>query len=45
VAAGTLIHAVMWLCLTGMGLLVLRFRRTSLGDLDRAAASEEPPAL
>jgi uncharacterized protein (TIRG00374 family) len=37
VAAGTLIHGVMWLTLTGMGLAVLRLRRTSLGELDRAA--------
>jgi uncharacterized protein (TIRG00374 family) len=35
-AAGILIHAVMWLTLTGLGLAVLRLRRTSLGELDEA---------
>lgn len=44
VAAGTLIHAVMWLTLTGLGFAVLRLRRTSLGELDRVAgAPPEPP--
>lgn len=43
-AAGTLIHAVMWLTLTSMGLLVLRFRRTRFHDLDRAAGSKPPGA-
>ena len=37
VALGTLVHGVFWLTLTGMGLAVLRIRRTSLGELDRAA--------
>lgn len=37
VAAGTLIHSVMWLTLTLLGLAVLRLRRTSLAELDRAA--------
>jgi len=37
VAAGTLIHGVMWLTLTGLGLAVLRLRRTSLGEIDLAA--------
>jgi uncharacterized protein (TIRG00374 family) len=36
-AAGILINGVMWLTLTGLGLAVLRVRRTSLGELDRAA--------
>jgi len=36
-AAGILINAVMWLTLTGLGLAVLRLRRTSLGELDQAA--------
>jgi uncharacterized protein (TIRG00374 family) len=36
-AAGTLIHGVMWLTLTGLGLAVLRLRRTSLGEIDQAA--------
>ena len=44
VAAGTLIHGVMWLTLTGLGLAVLRLRRTSLGELDEAAAAEPPSA-
>jgi uncharacterized protein (TIRG00374 family) len=39
VAAGTLIHAMMWLSLTSIGLLVLRSRRTSLGEVDDAAAA------
>ena len=38
VAAGTLIHSVMWLTLTAMGLLVLRWRRTPLVDVERASA-------
>jgi hypothetical protein len=38
VAAGTLIHGVMWLTLTGLGLAVLRLRRTSLVEIDQAAA-------
>lgn len=42
VAAGTLIHAVMWLTLTGLGFAVLRLRRTSLGELDRVAGA--PPS-
>jgi uncharacterized protein (TIRG00374 family) len=45
VAAGTLIHAMMWVTLTSMGLLVLRSRRTSLGEVDEVAvaASESRP--
>lgn len=43
-AAGTLIHAVMWLTLTGMGLAVLRLRRTPLAAVDPAVAPEPPPA-
>jgi uncharacterized membrane protein YbhN (UPF0104 family) len=34
VAAGTLIHAVMWITLTTLGLAVLRLRRTSLVEVD-----------
>jgi hypothetical protein len=37
-ALGTLLHAVFWLTLTGLGLVVLRSRRTSLGELDRVVA-------
>jgi uncharacterized membrane protein YbhN (UPF0104 family) len=37
VALGTLLHAVFWLTLTGLGLLVIRSRRTSLGEIDEAA--------
>lgn len=44
VAAGTLIHAVMWLTLTSMGLAALRSRRTSLHDVDEAVAPEPGPA-
>lgn len=39
VAAGTLIHAVMWVTLTSLGLLVLRLRRTSLGEVDEVTGS------
>jgi len=42
VAAGTLIHAVMWVSLTGMGLAVLRSRRTSLEEVDRVVGPETP---
>jgi uncharacterized protein (TIRG00374 family) len=38
VAAGTLIHSIMWLTLTALGLCVLRWRRTSLAEVDRASA-------
>lgn len=43
-AAGTLIHAVMWITLTSAGLAVLRFRRTSLEEVDQAVAPERSPA-
>jgi uncharacterized protein (TIRG00374 family) len=38
IALGTLIHAVFWLSLTGLGLAVLRIRRTAFGEIDDAAA-------
>jgi len=38
VAAGTLIHSVMWVTLTAMGLCVLRWRRTRLADARHAPA-------
>lgn len=41
VAAGTLLHGVMWLTLTGLGLVVLRLRHTSLGEIEEVA---EPPS-
>jgi hypothetical protein len=44
VALGTLIHAVFWLTLTGLGLAVLRLRRTSLGEIDAAAAGSKGPS-
>jgi uncharacterized protein (TIRG00374 family) len=44
VALGTLIHAVFWLSLTGLGLAVLRLRRTSLGEIDAAAAGPRDPS-
>lgn len=44
VAAGTLIHAVMWITLTGAGLIVLRFHRTPLGAVAPAAAPDPPSA-
>jgi uncharacterized protein (TIRG00374 family) len=37
VALGTLLHAVFWVTLTGLGLLVLRRAHTSLGEIDEAA--------
>lgn len=43
VAAGTLIHAVMWVTLTGLGALVLRVRQTSLGEVDQAVAGPPEP--
>ena len=42
VAAGTLIHSVMWLTLSALGFAVLRSRRTSLAEVDRAAGGEVP---
>jgi uncharacterized membrane protein YbhN (UPF0104 family) len=45
VALGTLVHAVFWLSLTALGLVVLRVRHTSLAVIDAAAAaSEDPPS-
>jgi uncharacterized protein (TIRG00374 family) len=48
VAAGTLIHSVMWLTLSALGFAVLRSRRTSLAEVDHAADAElpspDPPA-
>jgi uncharacterized protein (TIRG00374 family) len=40
VAAGTLIHSVMWVTLTALGLAVLRARRTPLAEVDRVAGGE-----
>jgi hypothetical protein len=37
VACGTIIHAVMWVTITGLGLLVLRLRATSLEEVDQVA--------
>jgi hypothetical protein len=37
VALGTLLHAVFWLTLTGLGLVVVRSRHTALGELDEVA--------
>lgn len=46
VACGTLVHAVMWVTITVIGLVVLRSRRTSLRDLGQAtrAAGSLPSA-
>lgn len=44
VALGTLIHAVFWLSLTGLGLTVLRLRHTSLGEIDEAVAGPKGPS-
>jgi uncharacterized protein (TIRG00374 family) len=43
VAAGTLIHAMMWVTLTGLGLIVLRSRRTSLHEVDEVAVGAGEP--
>ena len=43
IAAGTLIHSVMWVVLTAPGLWLLRRRHTTLGELD-AGVEEIPPA-
>jgi uncharacterized protein (TIRG00374 family) len=37
VALGTMIHAVFWLSLTILGLIVLRARRTSFGEIEEVA--------
>ena len=42
VAVGTLLHAVFWVTLTGLGFAVLRIRRTPLEELDRAAEGSAP---
>jgi uncharacterized protein (TIRG00374 family) len=44
VALGTLVHAVFWVSLTGLGLVVLRGRRTSFGEIDEAAAGSKRPS-
>jgi hypothetical protein len=48
VAAGTLIHSVMWLTLSALGFAVLRSRRTSFAEVEHAADGERsgpaPPA-
>jgi uncharacterized protein (TIRG00374 family) len=44
VALGTVIHAVFWLSLTGLGVAVLRIRRTSFGEIDAAAAGSKGPS-
>jgi uncharacterized protein (TIRG00374 family) len=41
VACGTVIHAVMWVTITGLGLLVLRLRRTSLVEIEEVAGGSE----
>jgi uncharacterized protein (TIRG00374 family) len=43
VAVGTLVHAVFWLTLTGLGLAVLRLRRTGLGELGAATGGSGTP--
>ncbi len=39
IAVATLVHAVFWVTITALGLIVLRLRRTSLSDLDQATAN------
>jgi uncharacterized protein (TIRG00374 family) len=43
VALGTLLHAVFWVTMTLLGLLVLRSRSTSLGDIALGSAPPESP--
>ena len=43
VALGTLLHAVFWVTLTLLGLLVLRSSSTSLGELAPTPASPDNP--
>jgi hypothetical protein len=43
VALGTLLHAVFWVTMTLLGLLVLRSRSTSLGDIAPGSAPPESP--
>ena len=42
VAAGTLIHSLMWVTLSALGFWVLRSRRTSLAEVELAAEPELP---
>jgi len=43
-ALGTLSHAIFWVTTTGVGLVVLRSRRTSLEDLQAAATTSKDPS-
>lgn len=43
IAVGTLVHAIFWIQLTGIGLAVLRLRNTSLGEIDEAASGSKIP--
>jgi len=43
VALGTTVHAVMWVTVTLIGLIVLRSRHTSLRELEEAASAHDPP--
>lgn len=42
VAAGTLVHSVMWVTLSTLGFAALRSRRTSLAEVDRVAGGPVP---
>jgi uncharacterized membrane protein YbhN (UPF0104 family) len=44
VALGTLLHGTFWVTLTLLGLVVLRSRHTSWGELERAAEASESPS-
>ncbi len=44
VALGTLIHGVFWITLTLLGVVVLRSRHTSWGELEQAAEVSEGPS-
>jgi hypothetical protein len=43
-AMGTLTHAVFWVTITALGLIVLRMRRTPLAELEEHARVEDLPA-
>ncbi len=44
VALGTLVHGIFWVTLTLLGVVVLRSRHTSWGELEQAAEAPESPS-
>ena len=43
VAVGTLVHAIFWITVTAMGLLVLRSRGSSLEELEEHSDAQQLP--